>query len=266
MMNATDFDPDIRRVAHLMADAARQVILPYFRSLDLQADNKLGTGFDPVTEADRAAERAMRDILAAERPADGILGEEYGAQPGTSGLTWVLDPIDGTRGFLSGTPTWGVLIAVSNVSGPFYGIIDQPYIGERFEGAPDGALMTGPHGSHPLQTRAARDLRQAIVFTTFPEVGSTDEASAFGAVASRALLTRYGMDCYAYALVAAGQVDLVIEAGLNAYDIQAPITVIQAVGGVVTDWQGNPVHEGGRALAAANREIHAQALAILSAY
>ncbi|MEO9629552.1 MAG: inositol monophosphatase family protein, partial [Sulfitobacter sp.] len=195
-MNATDFDPDIRRVAHLMADAARQVILPYFRSLDLQADNKLGTGFDPVTEADRAAERAMRDILAAERPADGILGEEYGAQPGTSGLTWVLDPIDGTRGFLSGTPTWGVLIAVSNVSGPFYGIIDQPYIGERFEGAPDGALMTGPHGSRPLQTRAARDLRQAIVFTTFPEVGSTGEASAFGAVASRALLTRYGMDCY----------------------------------------------------------------------
>jgi len=266
MMKTTDFDPDIRRVAHLMADAARHVILPYFRSLDLEADNKLGLGFDPVTEADRAAERAMRDILAAERPMDGILGEEYGAQPGTSGLTWVLDPIDGTRGFLSGTPTWGVLIAVSDALGPFYGIIDQPYIGERFEGAPDGALLTGPHGRHALKTRAARDLRQAIVFTTFPEVVSSEEASAFRAVASQALLTRYGMDCYAYALVAAGQVDLVIEAGLNAYDIQAPIAVIQAAGGVVTDWRGNPVHEGGRALAAANPEIHAQALQILSAF
>jgi len=264
MVNTTDFDPDIRRVAHLMADAARTVILPYFRALDLIADNKLGAGFDPVTEADRAAERAMREVLARERPADGILGEEYGAQPGTSGLTWVLDPIDGTRGFLSGTPTWGVLIAVSDVSGPFYGIIDQPYIGERFEGAPDGALLTGPHGQRPLATRAPRDLRQAIVFTTFPEVGSTQEAAAFRAVSAQALLTRYGMDCYAYALIAAGQVDLVIEAGLNAYDIQAPIAVVQAAGGIVTDWQGNPVHEGGRAVAAANAEIHAQALAILS--
>lgn len=264
MQNRPSFDPDIRRVAHLMADAAREVILPYFRALDLAADNKLGAGFDPVTEADRAAERAMRAVLARERPADGILGEEYGAQPGTSGLTWVLDPIDGTRGFLSGTPTWGVLIACNDTKGPFYGIIDQPYIGERFEGAPDGAVVNGPHGRHPLRTRHPRDLRQAIVFTTFPEVGTPAEAAAFRAVSSRALLTRFGMDCYAYALVAAGQVDLVIEAGLNAYDIQAPIAVIEAAGGIVTDWRGGPAHGGGRALAAANAEIHAQALALLS--
>ncbi len=266
MNTSNTFDPEVRRVAHLMADAARQVILPFFRTAALTADNKLSQGYDPVTEADRAAERAMRDILAVERPDDAILGEEYGAKTGTSGLTWVLDPIDGTRGFVSGTPTWGVLIAVSDASGPFYGIIDQPYIGERFEGAPDGARMTGPLGTRALVTRPARDLGEAIVFTTFPEVGSAMDGTGFKAVSSKAKLTRYGMDCYAYALLAAGQIDLVIESTLQAYDIQAPIAVIHAAGGIVTDWQGGPAHEGGRALAAANTHIHAQALAILKDY
>lgn len=265
-MNSSSFDPDLRRVAHLMADAARDVILPYFRSRSLGADNKLADGFDPVTEADRAAERAMRDVLGRERPKDAILGEEYGAKDGSSGLTWVLDPIDGTRGFISGTPTWGVLIAVSDSAGPFYGIIDQPYIAERFEGAPDGARMIGPQGEAALKTLAPRNLSDAIAFTTFPEVGEPAEGEGFHAVASKARLTRYGMDCYAYALLAAGQIDLVIEAGLAAYDIQAPIAVVQAAGGIVTDWQGRPAHEGGRAVAAANADIHAQALAILRAY
>lgn len=257
------FDPDIRRVAYLLADAARAVILPYFRSASLQTDNKLAAGYDPVTQADRAAEQAMRAILEAERPDDAILGEEYGAKMGVSGLTWVLDPIDGTRGFVSGTPTWGVLIAVSDAAGPFYGIIDQPYIGERFEGAPDGARLVGPHRTNDLKTLGPRSLSDAIVFTTFPEVGTPQDAVAFQAVAANAKLTRYGMDCYAYALVAAGQVDLVIEAGLQPYDIQAPIAVVQAAGGIVTDWQGGPAHDGGRAVAAANAAIHAEALAIL---
>ena len=215
MTTDTPFDPDIRRVAHLLADAARAVILPHFRGATLVAENKLDAGYDPVTVADKAAERAMREILARERPQDGILGEEYGVQAGQSGLTWVLDPIDGTRGFISGTPTWGVLIAVRDAQGPFYGIIDQPYIGERFEGAPDGAGITGPSGRRTLATRTARDLSQAIVFTTFPEVGQETDRAGFHAVASQAQLTRYGMDCYAYALIAAGQVDLVIEAGLE---------------------------------------------------
>ena len=266
MINKVTFDTDIRRVAHLMADAARRVIFPYFRNATLTADNKQNDGFDPVTEADRAAERVMREILSQERPLDGILGEEYGAHAGTSGLTWVLDPIDGTRGFISGTPTWGVLIAVSDAMGPFYGIIDQPYIGERFEGAPDGAQMTGPTGARALKTLSARDLSDAIVFTTFPEVGTTADGAGFNAVADQARLARYGMDCYAYALVATGQVDLVIEAGLNPYDIQAPIAVVQAAGGIVTDWQGGPAHRGGRAIAAANHAVHAQALAILKQY
>ncbi|EEB84354.1 histidinol-phosphatase [Roseobacter sp. GAI101] len=256
-------NPDVLRVGHLLADAARRATLPHFRTAALATDNKLAEGYDPVTEADRAAERVMREILSKERPHDAILGEEYGAESGTSGLTWVLDPIDGTRGFVSGTPTWGVLIALGDDKGPFFGIIDQPYIGERFIGTSSDASMTGGSGTHPLKTRTARDISEATVFTTFPEVGSAAEGAAFAEVSRRARLTRYGMDCYAYALVAAGQVDLVIEAGLQAYDIQAPIAVVQAAGGIVTDWQGGPAHQGGRAVAAANAEIHAQALEIL---
>lgn len=246
-----------------MADAARHAILPFFRSSELSEENKQQEGFDPVTEADRAAERAMRDILMDMRPDDAILGEEYGHQLGTSGLTWVLDPIDGTRGFISGTPTWGTLIALSDAQGPFFGIIDQPYIGERFFGGVNGARLEGPAGKSPLKTRAFRDISQATVFTTFPEVGNPTEGNAFEAVASRARLVRYGMDCYAYALLAVGQIDLVIEAGLEAYDIQAPIAVVEAAGGIVTDWTGGPAHAGGRAIAAANPQIHSHALAIL---
>lgn len=251
-------------VAHRMADAARAAILPHFRSSTLSAENKLAQGFDPVTVADRAAEQAMRAVLAQLRPEDAILGEEFGSQPGTSGRTWVLDPIDGTRGFISGTPTWGVLIALGDSGGPFLGVIDQPYTGERFCGAPDTAFMTGPLGQIPLQTRATATLEEAILFTTFPEVGTPAERAGFERVAARARLTRYGMDCYAYALLAAGQVDLVIEAGLNAYDIQAPIAVIQAAGGVVTNWQGGPVHDGGQVVAAANPALHQAALALLN--
>lgn len=251
------------QTARAAADAARRAILPHFRHAGLAADTKSDEGFDPVTEADRAAERAMREILAQSRPDDAILGEEFGRSAGTSGLTWVLDPIDGTRGFVSGTPTWGVLIAVSDASGPVYGLIDQPYIGERFIGSALGAHASGPLGVSELSTRDTQRLADAVVFTTFPEVGSTEEGAAFHAVAKRARMTRYGMDCYAYALVAAGQVDLVIEAGLQAYDIQAPLAVIEAAGGVVTDWHGGPAHEGGRVLAAANATIHAEALGIL---
>jgi histidinol phosphatase-like enzyme (inositol monophosphatase family) len=256
-------DSDLLAVAHILADAARRAILPYFRQADLVTDNKVAGGFDPVTEADRAAEQAMRSILADKRPDDGIWGEEFGQISGTSGLTWVLDPIDGTRGFISGTPTWGVLIALSDQNGPRLGLIDQPYIGERFVGGAGEAYVDGPQGRRRLKTRSFRPLSEATVFTTFPEVGSPADRTGFEAVAKQTNLVRYGMDCYAYALLAAGQIDLVIEAELNAYDIQGPIGVIEAAGGMVTDWQGRPAHQGGRAVAAANAQIHTQALNIL---
>jgi histidinol phosphatase-like enzyme (inositol monophosphatase family) len=266
IVRMTHCDSELLDVALELADAARAAILPHFRRHDLQSDNKDSAGFDPVTIADRESEQAMRAVLARLRPQDAILGEEFGATAGTSGLTWVLDPIDGTRGFISGTPTWGVLIAVSDDNGPRLGVIDQPYIRERFVGGAGQAFVDGPGGRHPISTRPFRPLNKATLFTTFPEVGSRPERDGFEAVARQANLVRYGMDCYAYALLAAGQIDLVIEAGLNAYDVQGPIGVILAAGGTVTDWQGKPAHHGGRILAAANPEIHRQALDILSAF
>lgn len=255
---------DLIDTAAELADAARAATLLHFRSAGLTADNKEAVRFDPVTVADRLSETRMREILARRRPEDGILGEEFAPVSGTSGLTWVLDPIDGTRGYLSGTPTWGVLISVRDETGPIYGLIDQPYIQERFEGGLGRAEVNGPMGRRSLKTRAARPLAEAILFTTFPEVGTPEEGAAFRRVAPKARLVRYGMDCYAYALIAAGQIDLVIEAGLQAYDVQAPIAVIEAAGGIVTDWQGRPCPQGGRVLAAANAEIHAEAVALLN--
>jgi histidinol phosphatase-like enzyme (inositol monophosphatase family) len=255
---------DLIATAAALAEAAREATLAHFRQFGLTADTKEEDRFDPVTVADRLSEERMRAILERRRPQDAILGEEFGPKAGTSGLTWVLDPIDGTRGYLSGTPTWGVLISVADDTGPIYGLIDQPYIGERFEGGLGRAQVTGPMGTAQLRSRLYRPLSEAIVFTTFPEVGTPDEAAAFRRVSAAARLTRYGMDCYAYALVAAGQIDLVIEAGLQAYDVQAPIAVITAAGGIVTDWHGQPCPQGGRIIAAANPGIHAEALALLN--
>lgn len=266
MADFSDSDvADIIETAHALADAARVETLAHFRSDALTADTKETARFDPVTVADRASEARMRMILAQRRPSDGILGEEFPAVASQNGLTWVLDPIDGTRGYLSGTPTWGVLIALADSSGAIFGIIDQPYIGERFAGGLGVAEVVGPMGCKPLRTRPPRPLSEAILFTTFPEVGTLEDGAAFRRLSSQVRLTRYGTDCYAYALIAAGTIDLVVEAGLQSYDVMAPIAVIEAAGGIVTDWTGKPVHQGGRVLAAANRAIHAAALAVLNA-
>ena len=264
-MRRRDDEAELISVAAEMAAAARIATLAHFRSASLGVDTKDHARFDPVTVADRAAEAAMREVLARRRPQDGILGEELGSATGASGLTWVLDPIDGTRGYLAGTPTWGVLIAVADAQGPLYGLIDQPFIGERFEGGFGRARVVGPTGAHPLACRSPRPLSEAILLSTFPEVGTPAEGAAFGRVAAATRLVRYGMDCYGYALLAAGQVDLVIEAGLQAYDVAAPIAVIEAAGGIVTDWQGGPCHDGGQVIAAANAAVHAVALALLQA-
>ena len=256
-------------VAHAMADAARGPVLRYFRSEDLTADTKLAGGFDPVTIADRESEAAMRAVLARMRPQDGVRGEEDADVVGGSGLTWVLDPIDGTRAFISGAPVFGVLIALHDGNRPILGVIDQPYIGERFVGALIGAapgadLLRGAEG-RSLSTRR-RNLADATLLSTFPEVGRPQDREGFEAVRDRAKLTRYGLDCYGYALVAMGQADLVIEAGLHAYDIQAPKAVIEAAGGVVTNWRGGSCDEGGQVLAAGSAALHAEALSLLAAY
>ena len=254
-------------VAHACADAARAPALAPFRSPALAADDKgAGGRFDPVTAADREAEAAIRRVLAAERPGDAILGEEHGAADGETGIAWVIDPIDGTRGYIAGTPTWGVLIAANAGGAPVLGVIDQPFTGERFWGdarAGRAFWQRGPE-RRSLSVRPCADLGDALLFSTFPEIGSAAEREGFAAVAARTRLTRYGMDCYAYALLAMGCIDLVIEAGLHAYDIQAPMAVITAAGGIVTDWRGGPCHDGGRIVAAGDARVHRAALALLS--
>ena len=256
---------ELSAVAQSAADAANRVTLSYFRGRALDTRNKQAGGFDPVTRADREAETAIREVLHELRPDDGILGEEHDNRAGTSGLTWVLDPIDGTRGYMSGTPTWGTLISVGDDAGPILGLIEQPYIGERFMGTPQGAWLERGAARQEIRVADPVPLERATIFTTFPEVGDDGQKAAFHRLARQTQLTRYGMDCYAYALLAAGQIDLVVEAGLASYDIHAPCAVVQAAGGILTDWHGQPAHHGGTALAASCPDLHAAALEILNA-
>jgi histidinol phosphatase-like enzyme (inositol monophosphatase family) len=267
-------------VAEDLADAARAPALSSFRAAGLGVENKVteADGFDPVTLADRETEAVLRERLRALRAQDAILGEEFGAAPGHSkcgsdaGLTWVLDPIDGTRAYMCGAPTWGVLIAVNDGDGPILGVMDQPFTGERFVGAPrrsDGgpaAYWRRGDDSRPLRTRPCPTLSQATLLSTFPEVGSVADRAGFEAVRDQVRLTRYGLDCYGYAMVAMGCADLVIEAGLQPYDIQALRPIIEGAGGVVTDWRGGRCDHGGRVLAAGDPALHAQALATLAGY
>jgi histidinol phosphatase-like enzyme (inositol monophosphatase family) len=265
MAMSADLAGALWRTAEDLADVAAARSLPLFRSSGLAVEDKGGAArFDPVTEADREAERAMRALLAERRPDDGILGEEFGPLEGRSGLTWVLDPIDGTRAFMSGATTWGTLIGLDAGDGPILGLVDQPYIRERFMGGLGRAEMVRDGLSRPLAVRACPTLADAILYSTFPEVGTAAERAGFEAVRDRVRLTRYGFDCYAYALVALGQVDLVIEAGLKAYDVQGPAAVVQAAGGRFTDWRGGPAHRGGRVIAAGDPRVHAAALEILA--
>ncbi|MCY4305301.1 MAG: inositol monophosphatase family protein [Aestuariivita sp.] len=253
-------------LAHYLADRAGDTILPHFRHTK-EFKNKSKNGFDPVTIADQSAENTIRKIVSEFRPNDGFWGEEFGRTAGPSGRSWIVDPIDGTRGFISGTPTWGTLISLVEENGrPTLGIIDQSFIGERFWGNPDGAYYRGPRGILRLITKESQSLNETILFSTFPEIGREIDHEGFTAVAKHVHMTRYGMDCYAYGLLALGQIDLVIEAGLYAYDICAPIAVIEAAGGIVTDWNGQSAYGGGQVLAAGNSIIHEQALDILRDY
>ncbi|TVQ54118.1 MAG: histidinol-phosphatase [Rhodobacteraceae bacterium] len=265
-----DGDAALLAAAHAAADAARAPCLERFRQSTLAADDKAEASgrFDPVTAADRAAEIAMRAVLARLRPGDAVMGEEHAPTPGDTGFTWVLDPIDGTRSYMSGAPTWGVLVALNDGVRPVIGLIDQPFTGERFEGLVRGgratASWTRGAEKRALRTRPCAALSDATLFTTYPEVGTAAEQAGFNAVRDHVRLTRYGLDCYAYALLAMGCVDLVIEAGLQPYDVQALIPVIEGAGGVITGWRGEDCQQGGRVVAAGDAALHAAALEILS--
>jgi len=254
---------ELIKLAHDLADVAREKTLEYFRNSKLDTENKDQEGFDPVTIADRAAEAAMRTLIESRRPGDSIIGEEYGEKKGSSGLTWVLDPIDGTRGYISGTPTWGTLISLNESGRSIFGIIDQPYIGERFTGGVGHASFKGPLGKRFLKTSQIKVLSEAIIFSTDPYSGSEVEIKGFNDISNMCRLTRFGMDCYAYGLLALGHIDLVVEVGLKPYDIQSPIAVVKAAGGYVTDWRGGHAEEGGRVLASSTHELHLSALNVL---
>jgi histidinol phosphatase-like enzyme (inositol monophosphatase family) len=249
--------------AQLMADAARKAALPHFRSQTDTTENKAAEGYDPVTEADRAAERAMREVLAKHRPDDAIEGEEYGRSSGSSGVTWYLDPVDGTRAFVAGLPSWTTLIGATEGEKPILGVIDQPWLDERYVGltsAGPTAWLQGRGEKQVLSTRDCRKLTDAILSTTDPFILTAPERGAFEHIRATARLTRYGLDAYAYARLAAGTIDMVTETGLKAHDVAALIPVIEGAGGVVTDWRGNEPQLGGQIAAAANRRILDEAL------
>jgi len=253
--------------ANRLADTAAGVIRPYFRQR-IQVIDKGATGpkpiFDPVTEADRGAEAAMRKLIKAERPDDGILGEEHGHEASKSGLTWILDPIDGTRAFITGRHTWGTLIALHDGKTPVLGIIDQPVLHERFVGHDGQSQMITAESRQPLKVRACSSLSQAVVSTTHPwGYFNRAQRDAFEDVCGAAQMSYFGGDCYGYALLAMGFIDVIVEGRLAAWDVAALIPVIEGAGGIVTDWDGKPFQMGGSVIAAGDARAHAEAVNIL---
>ena len=223
-----------------LADLAGAAIRPLFRG-QWSEEKKADRSF--VTEADRAAEAAMRRLIEAEFPRDGIIGEEYGTRNETSGRQWVLDPIDGTTSFIAGRPIFGTLIALLQDGWPVLGIIDQPIAGERWVGRiGQPTLFNGA----PAQAKPLKELGDAVLATTSPHLFTTEEADAFMSVAKQVAEKKiiYGGDCYNYGLVASGHIDVVIEAGLKPYDYAALVPVVEGAGGIMADWQGNPLDAG----------------------
>ncbi|WP_375460332.1 histidinol-phosphatase [uncultured Enterovirga sp.] len=254
---------DLSAFVHELATVSGRAILPFFRTA-LTAENKARGGlFDPVTEADRAAEVAMRRLILQSFPEHGIVGEEFGTERGDADLVWVLDPIDGTRAFMSGLPLWGTLIGLLSSGRAAYGMMHQPFIGERFFGDGHRAGYEGPHGSRVLRTRRCDNLGQATLSTTSPNIFEPAEGAAYGRVEAEVRLTRYGCDCYAYCMLAAGHIDLVVEAGLKPYDIVALVPIIEGAGGVVTTWDGGRPESGGAIVASGDPRLHATVLDIL---
>jgi myo-inositol-1(or 4)-monophosphatase len=248
---------------HLAEVAARET-LPRFRA-PLAIDNKdAAGGFDPVTQADKAAEAALRAAIAARFPSHGIQGEEEDDKRGSSVWSWIIDPIDGTRSFVSGMPTWGTLVGLLEDGVPRYGMMSQPFVGDCFIGGGGHADLFSHGQRTALRCRRDRGLEAATLFSTTPEMFAPGaELDAFNALSKAVRLTRFGADCYGYCLLAAGHVDLVVEANLGFYDVAPLIPIIEAAGGVVSDWSGKPMRGGGRAVAAASSALHKAALEYL---
>jgi histidinol phosphatase-like enzyme (inositol monophosphatase family) len=258
-------DHDIPRLlafADTLAHAARTAILPFFRAPHT-VDNKRSDIFDPVTEADRASEQRMRQLIESGFPEHAILGEEFGEKACASDYQWILDPIDGTRAFVAGLPTWGVLIGLYYQGAPLIGVMDQPYLDERFRGFPGGAESTIRGVTRPLKARACATMKDATLSTTDPALFRGGEAGAFARARDAAKVMRYGFDCYAYCMLACGYMDCVIEAGLKPFDIAALIPIVTGAGGGVCDWQGGDAAQGGQVLAYGDARVRDEVLTLL---
>lgn len=250
---------ELEHLSHALADAAHTHAMRYFRTaLDIitKADES------PVTVADREAEAAMRALLLAHCPEHGILGEEHGRARLDAPYVWVLDPIDGTKSFITGSPLWGTLIALLHQGRPVLGLVNMPVLGERWTGM---AGQPSRCNGQPVHSSGCTTLAQARIYTTSPDAFTTSQWQQFDALSRQCALRRFGGDCYSYAQLAGGHVDLVMEAGLQPYDYLAMVCLVEGAGGCITDWQGRALgmDSDGCVLAAATPQLHAQALAAL---
>jgi histidinol phosphatase-like enzyme (inositol monophosphatase family) len=258
-MHSSAESSDLLRIAHALADAAAAQSMRWFRQpLDIvtKADAS------PVTLADRAAEAAMREILSVQRAGDGIFGEEHGSERLQAPTVWVLDPIDGTRSFITGSPLWGTLIGVLREGRVVLGMVDMPVLGERWVGQAGVAQRNGV----PVWVRACTALADARIVTTSPDIFSPADWQSFDRLSRQCAMRRFGGDCYGYAQLAGGTIDLVVETGLQPYDYLGPAGLIEAAGGVITDWEGRALglNSDGRVVAAATPALHRAALAVLN--
>ena len=259
-MTAVDFSAFVDELGTVSAAA----IMPFFSSTLASIDKSRGGVFDPVTEADRASETVMRKRIKETFPEHGIVGEEFGAENPDAEFVWVLDPIDGTKAFISGLPVWGTLIGLMRNGVPAYGMMHQPFTKERFFGDCGSATLRSPLGERSLHVRPCVSLAEATLSNTSPQMFTGGDLDAFYRVEKSVRLTRYGCDCYAYCMVAAGHMDLVIESNLKPYDVVALIPIIEGAGGVITNWQGGPAAAGGSIIAAGDKRVHEEAMKLLN--
>lgn len=257
--------PALLQCAHDLADASGPAVLAHFRK-PIAVDNKAASGFDPVTKADRAAERVIARQLKARFPDHGIVGEEYGNRAGAGRFSWVVDPIDGTRAFIMGSPLWGTLIGLLDGGAPCLGVMDQPFTGERFWSGDKASYMRVRGGApKKLKTRACARLDEAILTSTHPDLfEGPKQQRALHQLKNAVRMTRYGGDCYGYCLLAAGFVDVIVESNLKPYDIVALIPIIERAGGCITTWDGGPATSGGNVVASGDARLHDQALALIA--
>jgi histidinol phosphatase-like enzyme (inositol monophosphatase family) len=245
-----------------LAHTAGGIAQVHFRQ-PVKVENKSASSFDPVTNADRAIERVLRTAIVSRYPDHGIVAEEEGERAGSSDYTWFIDPIDGTRSFMTGSPLWGTLIGLVRARKPLFGLLAQPVLEEVFFGGPSGSWLIKPERRERLRSRPCTALAQAVLTSTHPDMFSGERAAAFRALSARCLLTRFGGDCYNYAMLAAGHNDLVVEDQLKPYYIVPLLPILEGAGCVVTDWQGELPLEGGNVVAAGSSEVHSAALEVL---